>query len=100
MSSDYFVTDVTDRSFYRTPCVNWPQQWSFSLGHPDHLSGICNVVVLDDLASRVELSEVTVVGKRVAFAKGRSLKRNQHEDLVTAVEDRVRFKAVDLKRRH
>ena len=30
---------------------------SFSLGHPDHLSGVCNVVVLDDLAGRVELPD-------------------------------------------
>lgn len=58
------------------------------------------MVVFDDLASRVELSEMSVVGKRVALAKNGSLKHNQHEDLAPAVEDRMRFEAMDLKRCH
>jgi hypothetical protein len=49
---------------------------SFSLGHPDHLSGVGDVVVLDDLAGCVELPELTVVGERVVLAPDRSALRS------------------------
>jgi hypothetical protein len=56
------------------------------------------MVVLDDLASRVELPEVTIVGERVALARCRSLELDEHEDLVNAVEDCVRLKTGALAR--
>jgi len=33
---------------------------------------------------------VTIVGERVVLAMGRSLKLDEHKDLVTAIENRVR----------
>jgi hypothetical protein len=55
------------------------------------------VGVLDDLAGCVELPEVAIVGERVAIAPDRSLEPDKHEDLVTALEDRVRLKTGDLE---
>ena len=75
--------------------VNWPLQGSLSLGHPDHLGGICHVIVLNDLPCRIELPEVTVVGEGVALALSCGVERDEREDLVTAVEDCMRFKAGD-----
>jgi len=77
--------------------VNESLLCSFSRGQPDHLRRIGYVVVLDDLASRIELPEVTVVGERVPLTLIRRLERNEHEDLCTAVEDRVWFKPCDLE---
>lgn len=54
------------------------------------------MVIFDHLAGRVELPEVTIVGERVDLAVGRSLESDEHEDLVTAVEERVWFKTSDF----
>jgi hypothetical protein len=64
---------------------------SFALSHPDHLGGVLNVVEPGDFAGGVELPEMTVDGERVVLALIRDLEGDEHEDLVTAVEEGMRF---------
>src|SRR5262245_60155479 len=95
----------TKRSAFLSPSVRTPRvlpapRPSLALRHPDHLSGVCDVVVFNDFANRVELPQVTVVGERVVLASGGSFKRDEHEDLIAAVEDCVRFEPSDCERRH
>ena len=68
---------------------------SFALSHPDHPGRVSNVVKLGDFACGVELPEVPVVRERVAPALIRGL-GDEHEDLVAAVKEGMRFEADDL----
>ena len=45
-----------------------------------------------DFAGGVELLEMTVDGERVVLALIRDLEGDEHEDLVTAVEEGMRFR--------